>query len=102
MYSAIHERTHTKDKPLECDVCGKKFSESSNFAKHRRIHGEQGKHACKIPGCGKNFHRSDQLKKHMKVHNKHQANGSNGVGDPSAPSSDAGSGSSDVSADSSS
>lgn len=81
IFPAIHERTHTKDKPLECDVCGKKFSESSNFAKHRRIHGELGKHTCQVPGCGKNFHRSDQLKKHLKVHYKHQANGSNGKGD---------------------
>lgn len=67
---AIHERTHTKKRPLTCDFagCGKTFSESSNFAKHRKTHGEKGMHSCTIPGCGKNFHRSDQLKKHMKAH----------------------------------
>jgi hypothetical protein len=62
-------------------VCGKKFSESSNFAKHRRIHGELGKHACAVAGCGKTFHRSDQLKKHMKVHYKRQVDDENGKGD---------------------
>ena len=52
--------------------CGKTFSESSNFAKHRKTHGEEGQHACKVPGCRKTFHRSDQLKKHMKKHTQEQ------------------------------
>ncbi len=72
-------------------MCGKKFSESSNFAKHRRIHGELGEHACKVQGCGKTFHRSDQLKKHMKVHNKHQVDFSSGNVDIETISSDDGS-----------
>jgi uncharacterized Zn-finger protein len=67
---AIHERTHTNEKPLECNICGKKFSESSNLAKHRKIHGERGLHACPVSGCSKSFHRLDQLKRHALTHEK--------------------------------
>lgn len=67
---AIHERTHTYEKPLLCPYpgCGARFSDSSNLAKHRKTHGEEGVHVCKFPGCSKSFHRLDQLKKHRAAH----------------------------------
>jgi uncharacterized Zn-finger protein len=68
IFIAVHERTHTNEKPLECPTCGKRFSESSNLAKHRKIHGERGLHICNFNGCGKSFHRLDQLKRHNNVH----------------------------------
>lgn len=79
---AIHERTHTYEKPLLCPYpgCGARFSDSSNLAKHRKTHGEEGVHVCKFPGCNKTFHRLDQLKKHRAAHQN--------SGDTSVPSSE--------------
>ena len=65
---AMHKRTHTGEKPLKCEHCGRAFSESSNLSKHRRIHEVKGRFACAYPGCNKDFHRQDQLRRHMKVH----------------------------------
>ncbi|GJN73214.1 hypothetical protein PLICBS_007290 [Purpureocillium lilacinum] len=65
---SMHERTHTGDKPLECEICGKRFSESSNLSKHRRTHNVKGMHECQL--CGKDFHRLDQLRRHMGTNHK--------------------------------
>lgn len=64
----MHMRTHTKVKPLACNICGRRFSESSNLSKHRRTHAEVGAFMCRHPGCSKTFHRLDQLRRHKKTH----------------------------------
>lgn len=65
----MHERTHTGIKPLQCEHCGKRFSESSNLSKHRRMHQEEKEkksYKCDFAGCGKAFVRFASLKNHKK------------------------------------
>lgn len=64
----MHIRVHTGDKPLVCDICDRRFSESSNLSKHKRTHEVKGRFVCSFEGCGKDFHRQDQLRRHMKQH----------------------------------
>lgn len=59
----MHKRTHTGEKPLKCEICHKRFGESSNLSKHRRTHNLKGDHVCER--CGKDFNRLDQLRRHL-------------------------------------
>lgn len=60
-----HWRTHTGEKPFECQ-CGKRFTRSDELARHNRTHTGEKKFIC--PYCAKKFMRSDHLTKHAKRH----------------------------------
>lgn len=60
-----HWRTHTGEKPFECQ-CGKRFTRSDELARHNRTHTGEKRFAC--PYCAKKFMRSDHLTKHAKRH----------------------------------
>ena len=46
-------RIHTNEKPYECDVCEKRFSESGDLKRHMRIHTKEKPYECDV--CEKRF-----------------------------------------------
>ncbi|KAF9189501.1 zinc-finger protein, partial [Haplosporangium sp. Z 11] len=50
-----HIQTHTGDKPFQCQVCQKRFSEANIMAQHMRTHTGEKPYKCTEPGCGRQF-----------------------------------------------
>ena len=67
-----HQLTHSKEKPHQCEVCGKSFSLVKNMRRHKAQHDLNAlKHRCHVDGCDFASLRSDKFVEHMKkVHEK--------------------------------
>ena len=63
-----HIRLHTGDKPYQCKVCDKYFSDLSNLKRHLRIHTGDKPYKCTV--CGKGFRQSAHLTTHIRIHKK--------------------------------
>nr|XP_034833035.1 PR domain zinc finger protein 5-like [Maniola hyperantus] len=61
-----HLREHAKLTTYKCTVCGKTFSDSSNFSKHKKVHGNQH-FQCDI--CLRKFNTKKTLIAHIEYHN---------------------------------
>jgi KRAB domain-containing zinc finger protein len=66
MILASHKRTHSRDRPYECDICKMRFKRLDHLVVHKRTHTGDRPYGCDV--CKKSFVRLTTLVSHKQIH----------------------------------